>query len=76
MKQLTKEQLMELVYDNCEKATEENMEYKAKNMENLAKNADSLGASIADVIVAYGEEIKKECCHTFVKTIYDILYGE
>ena len=67
---------MELIYDNCEKATEENMESKAKNMMDLVKDTDDLGKTIADLIVAYGEEIKKECCNAFAETIHDILYNE
>ena len=76
MKQLTKEQLMDLVYDNCAKATEENAERMAKNMADSTKGADNLGEVIANIVIAYGAEIKKECCHTFVETIYDILYNE
>lgn len=76
MKQLTKEQLMDLVYDNCVKVTEENAENMAKSVSDFTKDVNDLGEEILKTIMAYCMETKRECCHTFVETIYDILYNE
>lgn len=76
MKQMTKEQLMDLVYDNCAKATEENAENMAKSVSDFTEDASDPGEKILKTIKVYCMETKRECCHAFVETIYDILYNE
>jgi len=48
----------------------------AKNVSDLTKDAKDLGEKILKTIMAYCMETKRECRHTFVETIYDILYSE
>ena len=54
----------------------ENAENVSKNVIKHTKNPDSLGSMLAQVIIAYGTEIQKECCQIIADTLYDILYSE
>ncbi len=76
MKQLTKEQLTELVHENYEKITELNSEGIGERVSDFVKD---LGGNCEEVIVnfvvAYCAEKKKECCNILIETLYDVLYG-
>lgn len=76
MKQLTKEQLTSLINDTIMRVSMENAENVSKNVIKHTKNPDSLGSMLAQVIIAYGTEIQKECCQIMADTLYDILYRE
>lgn len=77
MKELTKEQLIDLVFDNMEKVIEQNVESAEKNIKSSIKGSeDNLVEIILRLIVSYGTEIKRECCQAFAETLYDILYSE
>lgn len=76
MKQLTKEQLINLINDTIMRVSMENAENVSKNVIKHTKDSDNLVSMFAGVLVAYGTEIKKECCQIMADTLYDILYRE
>lgn len=76
MKQLTKEQLIDLIYDNCRKVTELNSEKIGERVSNFIGDEKDFNIAIIKVMAAYGAEIKKECCNILVETLCDVFYSE
>ena len=77
MKQLSKDQLIDLVFDRCNKIAIENSEEFGKRMSDLAKETQGNGAEmIVKFVTAYGNEMRGECCQTIAEILYDVLYGE
>ena len=77
MKQLTKEQLTEMVHKNYEKITELNSDGIGERVSDFVKNSgDNYETAIVSFVVAYCAEMKKECCNILIETLYDVLYGE
>lgn len=72
MKELTKEQLIDLVYDNCKKVTKLNSEKIGKHVSDFIGDEKDFNVAILKMMVAYGAEIKKECCNILVETLYDM----
>ncbi len=77
MKQLTKEQLTEMVHDNCKKIIELNMNGMAERLlDSIKGSGDNYSDLMVKFVVAYGAEIMNECNQVLSETLYDILYTE
>ena len=77
MKQLTKEQLAEMVHNNCKKIIGSNMDgMKERLLESIKGTGDNCSELLVRLVVAYGAEIMDECNQIFSETLYDILYTE
>lgn len=72
MKQLTKEQLIDLIFDNCKKVTELNSEGLGERVSDYIENENDFTIAIIKAMAAYGAEIKKECCNILAETLYDV----
>ena len=77
MKQLTKEQLTEMVHENCKKIIGLNIDGMAERVqESIKGSGDNCGDLMVKFVVAYGSEIMNECNQVLAETLYDILYTE
>lgn len=77
VKRLSKEQLIDLVFDRCNKIAIKNSEEFGERMSNLSKEAQGDGAvMIINFVTAYGNEMRRECCETIAEILYDVLYDE
>lgn len=76
MKQLTKEQLTDMIYENWEKVTVSNLTKCKEHMYSSIKETDHWVGIFFKLMITYGTEIKKECCQVMADTLYDILYSE
>ncbi len=76
MKKLTKEQLTNLVHDNCKKIVSSNMNRIMERMSELVKKSGDYDELLVNLIVVYGAEIMDECNQVLSETLYDILYTE
>lgn len=77
MKQLSKEELTDLVFNKCQEIAIKNSEEFGKRMLNLADEKKDHGVEmIVEYITAYGNEMRKECCQTIAEVLYDVLYDE
>lgn len=76
MKQLTKEQLIELIYDKARKIAEQNIDIMTQNISKSLEGVNDFNIAIVNAMAVYGAEIKKECCKSVAETLYEILYSE
>ena len=77
MKQLTKEQLIDLVFDKNAKIREFNSEKMKEHILDYIKVPDNNGYEmLVKFVTAYGDEIKRECCQAIAEILYDVLYSE
>lgn len=77
MKDLTKEQLIDLVFNKCNEIAIKNSEKFEQHISDIVKESQNNGAKMTvDFVMAYGNEIRRECCQTFAEILYDILYSE
>ncbi len=76
MKKLTKEQLANLVHDNCKKIVDLNMNGIMERMSELVKESSDYDELLVNLVVVYGAEIMDECNQVLTETLYDILYTE
>lgn len=77
MKKLTKEQLIDLVFDKCAEIILSNVEQIKENILNEIKGSENNGnETLVKFVTAYGNEMRRECCQTIAETLYDILYSE
>lgn len=77
MKQLTKEQLTEMVHENCKKIIGLNIDGMAERvLESIKGSRDNNGDLMVKFVVAYCSEIMNECNQVISETLYDILYTE
>ena len=77
MKQLTKDQLIDLVFDMDVEITKLNSEKLKERVSNIVKESGNNGwKMLVDFVVACGCEVKRECYQTFAEILYDILYSE
>ena len=77
MKQLTKEQLINLVNDNCKEVIELNKDGMTERILDSIKGAgDNCSDLMIKLIVAYGAEMMQACNHVFAETLYNLLYTE
>lgn len=77
MKRLTKEQLTEMVYDNCKRTMELNLDRMKDRLQDSVKGSEGNCAEwIVKLVVAYGAEIMSGCNQVFAETLYNILYAD
>ena len=77
MKQLTKEQLIDLVFNKCAVLVKSNAEQIKESILNDIKGSeDDWSKIILAFVIAYGNEMRRECCQTFAEILYDIHYAE
>ena len=77
MKKLTKEQLIDLVFNKCAVIVQSNAEQIKESILNDIKGSeDNWYEALVKFVTAYGNEIKRECCQTFAEILDDILYSE
>ena len=76
MKQLTKEQLTDLVHDKARKIAEQNIDIMTQKISKSLEGVNDFNIAIVNAIAVYGAEIEKECCQTVAETLYEILYSE
>lgn len=77
MKDLTKDQLIDLVFNKCGEIVLSNAEQIKENILNDINESESNGNEIlVKFVVAYGNEMRRVCCQTIAETLYDILYSE
>ena len=77
MKQLTKEQLANLVNENCKKIIGLNMNGMIEHLLNSIKGSgDNCGDLMVKFVVAYGVEIMNECNQVLIETLDHVLNAE
>ena len=76
MKQLTKEQLTEMVYGTMVKVYRSNEENLMKEICDSGKETDNPCLKIVSARGVFGAEIMRECSQVLIETLYDILYTE
>ena len=77
MKQLTKEQLIDLVFNKCAEIVQSNAEQIKEDIWNEIKGSeDNWNEMLVKFIIAYGNEMRREYCQAFAEILYDILYSE
>ena len=77
MKQLTKEQLINLVNDNCNEMIKLNKNGMTERiLDSIKESGDNCSDLMVKLIVAYGIEIMRACNQVLAETLYDIMYTE
>lgn len=77
MKKLTKEQLIDLVFNKCAVIVQSNAEQVKESILNDIKGSENnWNEMLVKFVTAYGNEMRRECCQTFAIILYDILYSE
>ncbi len=77
MKQLKKDQLIDLVFDRCNKIAIKNSEKFEQRISELVEESQDNGYEmLVKFVTTYGNEIRRECCQTIAEILYDILYSE
>lgn len=77
MKQLLKEELIDLVFNKCAVLVQSNAEQIKESILNDIKGSeDDCNKMIVAFVISYGNEVRRECCQTFAEILYDILYAE
>ena len=77
MKQLTKEQLTEMVHDNSKKIIDLNMDGMTERLlESIKGTGDNCSDVMVKFVLAYGAEMMNACNQVLSETLYNILYTE
>ena len=77
MKQLTKEQLTEMVHEKCKKIIGLNIDGMSERvLESIKGSGDNCSSVMINLVVAFGVEIMNECNQVLSETLYDVLYTE
>lgn len=76
MKQLSKEQLYDLVRDTAFTVGEINIDNMLQNLTQAIEGKEDSGVTTLSFISAYGTEITKLWCQILVDTLYRVLYEE
>lgn len=76
MKQLEKDQLIDLVFDKCAEIVQLNAEKIKEDIMNEMKGAENDIELLAKFVTAYGNEMRRECCQTFAEILHEVLYSE
>lgn len=77
MKQLEKDQLIALVFDRCAEIVQSNSEeIKEDIMSDLKGTENNCSEMLTKFVIAYGNEIRRECCQTFAEILHELLYSE
>lgn len=76
MKQLSKEQLYDLVKDSALTVGEINIDNMLQNLTKAIEGKEDSGATTLSFISAYGTEITKLWCQILADTLYRVLYED
>ena len=77
MMQLTKEELIDLVFNKCAAIVQANEEQIKESILNDIKGSeDDWIEMIVKFVITYGNEMRRVCCQTYAEILYDILYSE
>ena len=77
MRQLTKEQLTNIVNDNCKKVIGLNRNEMVEHLlDSIKGSGDNCGDLMIKLVVAYGVEIINECNQVLIETLDHVLNAE
>ena len=77
MRQLTKEELTNVVYDNWKKVYESNVDgIKERLVDSIIGTGNNCADLMVKLSVSYGNEIMNECVQVITETLYSVLYTE
>ena len=77
MRQLTKEELTNVVYDNWKKVYESNVDgIRERLVESIIGTGNNCADLMVKLSVSYGNEIMNECVQVITETLYSVLYTE
>ena len=76
MKQLLKEELIDLVFNKCSACESNAEQIKESILNDIKGSEDDCNKMIVAFVISYGNEVRRECCQTFAEILYDILYAE
>lgn len=77
MRQLTKEELTNVVYDNWKKVYESNVDgIRERLVDSIIGTGNNCADLMVKISVSYGNEIMNECVQVITETLYSVLYTE
>ena len=77
MRQLTKEELANVVYDNWKKVYESNVDGMTERLvDSIKGTGDNCAGLMVKLSVSYGNEIMNECVQVITETLYSVLYTD
>ena len=77
MRQLTKEELTNVVYDNWTKVYESNVDgIRERLVDSIIGTGNNCADLMVKLSVSYGNEIMNECVQVITETLYSVLYTE
>ena len=77
MKELSKEHLIDLVFNKCGKIVQSNADQmKECILDYIKESENNWNEMLVKFVTAYGDEMRRVCCQTVAETLYDILYSE
>ncbi|MEZ3462807.1 MAG: hypothetical protein K1W23_11790 [Lachnospiraceae bacterium] len=77
MRQLTKEELTNVVYDNWKKVYESNVDgIRERLVDSIIGTGNNCADLMVKLSVSYGNEIMNECVQVITETLYSVLYTE
>lgn len=77
MRQLTKEELTNVVYDNWKKVYESNVDgIRERLVDSIIGTGNNCADLMVKLSVSYGNEIMNECVQVITETLCSVLYTE
>lgn len=77
MRQLTKEELTNVVYENWKKVYESNVDgIRERLVDSIIGTGNNCADLMVKLSVSYGNEIMNECVQVITETLYSVLYTE
>ena len=77
MRQLTKEELANVVYENWKKVYESNVDgIRERLVDSIIGTGNNCADLMVKISVSYGNEIMNECVQVITETLYSVLYTE
>lgn len=77
MKELAKEQLIDLVFKKGAEIVESNAEHIKESILNDVNEAENNWSKmLVKFVTAYGNEVRRECYQVFAEILYEILYSD
>ncbi len=77
MRQLTKEELTNVVYENWKKVYESNVDgIRERLVDSIIGTGNNCADLMVKISVSYGNEIMNECVQVITETLYSVLYTE
>lgn len=77
MRQLTKEELTNVVYENWKKVYESNVDgIRERLVDSIIGTGNNCADLMVKISVSYGNEIMNECVQVITETLYSVLYTD